>query len=122
MREERHLLLRASARGITPVIVLAALYLALATGNGLAGGALGALAFVLHAVVYGAAATLRAFPPMAQRIAMAAGVVLIVVGAFLAPPWRPTLELGLCICAAAAFAMAFCAVAARAHELRGGDW
>lgn len=122
MREQRNMLLRASARGVTPVILLAALYLALNAGNGLGAGALGALAFVLHAVLNGADATLNAFPATAQRITMVVGVVLIAAGSFLAPPWRAVAELGLALCVAAAFALAFCVVAARAHELRGGEW
>ncbi|MBL8548412.1 MAG: hypothetical protein JNJ73_00400 [Hyphomonadaceae bacterium] len=124
MGDPRHMLLRASARAVTPAILLVALYLALAapSGGGLQAGGLAALAFVLHAMVHGASATLGAFPAVAQKLAMAIGVALIVGSAFAPPAWRAVGELGLAMSVGAGFTLAFCVIAGRAHELRGGEW
>jgi multicomponent Na+:H+ antiporter subunit B len=126
VREAKHTLLRASARRITAVILLVALYLAFRaeTGGGLQAGALAALAFVMHTLIFGAGATLAAVPFAALRIAMAAGLCVLIAGTAApgAIAGRLASEFGLFVTAAASFALAFAAIAGRAHELRDGEW
>lgn len=128
MKRSDQIVAAAAARFHAPLIVLFALTLlaARAPGGGvgfLAGLAL-ALAFVLHALVFGAAAARAAFPPIAARLLIAAGILLACFGAGAprAPYAAQFIEAGLCIATASAAAMLIAVLFGRLPTLRDSEW
>ncbi|MEZ6024243.1 MAG: MnhB domain-containing protein [Hyphomonadaceae bacterium] len=84
MKPGAQIVLAAAARFYTPLIVLLGLSLLAARAPGGGVGFIAGLAFVaaliLHALVFGAAASRAAFPPWIARIALSLGLALALVG------------------------------------------
>ena len=84
MREGAHTALAAAARFYTPLIVLFALTLLIVrpagAGVGLIAGLAFLLAFIVHALVFGAAAARAAAAPPLMRVIAALGLVAAVLG------------------------------------------
>lgn len=78
-----HSILRTSAKALIPPIVLFALYVQFhgdfGPGGGFQAGVIGAVAIILHALIYGLDGTKRVIPP-ALTISLAALGVLIYAG------------------------------------------
>lgn len=93
-------------------------------GAGLVAGLLLVLGLIAHALVLGSAASRRAVAPYAWRVV--GGLALCaLIGAACAPDWpyaRWLAEAGVAAAIAAAGALAFNALAARAPTMRDEDW
>jgi len=119
----------ASAAGLyVPLIALFALTLvwtrAPGSGAGFLGGAAFALALVLHALVFGAAASRAAFPPTAARIVLVLAVIAVMAAGGL-PEWRyagQAIEAGVFAATATASALIVAALFGRAPTLRDAEW
>lgn len=119
---------RAAAQLYAPLIALfsLSLFVVRAPGSGIgfiAGLGFG-LVFVLHALVFGAAASKRALPPLVSKLLLVAGVGGAFAGAALTH-WRlaPVLvEAGLFAATAAASSLIVIVVFGRAPTLRDADW
>jgi multisubunit Na+/H+ antiporter MnhB subunit len=128
MKRSTHVVLAAAARLYAPLIVLFAFALmamrAPGGGVGFLGGLAFGLAFLLHALVFGAAAARAAFPPFAARLLLAAGVGAAMLGAG-APglPYAPQLiEGGLFTATAAAAALIASVLFGRLPTLSDTEW
>lgn len=128
MRPGAQIILSHAARLYAPVMALFALTLLAAyapgAGIGLIAGLAFALAFALHALVFGAQASRTAFPPAASRVALALGLVAVVVGAGV-PGWTfasRLVEAGLFALSAAAAALVVQVLFGRAPMLRDSEW
>lgn len=124
MRAGAHVVLRAAAKLHTPLIVLLALSLfvvrAPGGGVGLVAGLAFALALILHALVFGAAAARRAAPPMLARALVGLGLIAAVLG--VAAPrllYAPQIvEAGLFAVTAGALSLVIAVLVGRAPTLR----
>jgi multisubunit Na+/H+ antiporter MnhB subunit len=112
------------ARFYTPLIVLFALSLlavrAPAGGVGFVAGLAGALALVVHALVFGADAARKAVPPALARALLAVGLIAAAAGAG-APRWPfapQVLEAGLFAVTVAAVSLVLAVLIGRAPTLR----
>ncbi len=117
-----------AARLYAPLIALFALTLVVARapgdGAGFLAGLMFALAFVLHALIFGAAAAREAFPPLAARIVVALGIVCAAAGAGL-PGWAYAallIEAGVFAATVGAAALVVIVLFGRAPTLRDADW
>lgn len=126
MKPGAHVVLGAAARTYGPLIALFALTLLVARAPGagvgfIAGLAFG-LAFVMHALVFGAAASRAAMPALALRALLAGGLIASLVGAGTTPPFAPQLiEGGLFATTAAAAALIVLVLFGRAPTLRDAE-
>jgi len=127
MKPGAHAVLAAAARAYAPLIALFAFALLATrpagTGIGFLAGLAFALVIVLHALVFGAGAARRAFPPWACRLALASGLGLALLGAGAARlAFAPQLiEAGAFAATAAAAALITAALFRRAPTLRDGE-
>lgn len=128
MKPGAQIILSHAARLYAPVMALFALTLlagyAPGAGIGLIAGLAFALAFALHALVFGAQASRTAFPPAAARIVLALGLVAAAAGAGV-PGWTfaPRLvEAGVFAVTAAAAALIIQVLFGRAPMLRDAEW
>lgn len=75
-----HLVLRATAKLLIPLIIVFALYVQFhgdyGAGGGFQAGAIFAAAIILYALVFGVHAAKRAVPPWAVRIGISLGVLI----------------------------------------------
>jgi multisubunit Na+/H+ antiporter MnhB subunit len=122
------IIMAAAARLHAPLILMFALSLfvtrAPGGGVGLLAGLAFALAFVLHALVFGAAASRGAFPPTLARLILAAGVGAALAGAG-APglDYAPRLvEGGLFAATASGAALIVSVLFGRIPTLRDAEW
>lgn len=126
MRSAGQIALANATRALTPAIAFLALLFAAEEipGAGVAGGLLLGLGAIAYAIVFGAAAARRAFPPLAWRVI--AGLALVgLIACACAPDWsygRRFAEACLAAALAAALALAFTALAGRAPMLRDEEW
>ncbi len=117
---------RSAAKALSPLAALLGVGATMSgvAGAGLAGGALIGLSITLHALVFGEAAARRAFGAFAWRALIACA--LGAGGAAVCAPdgtYAPLLgEAAAAGSVAAAIALAFTALAARAPTLRDEDW
>ncbi|MDX2238891.1 MAG: hypothetical protein NW203_15105 [Hyphomonadaceae bacterium] len=114
--DARHTLQRAAGKTWAPFAFLFALHMAASAGpiGALAGGALTALAVATHALLFGAARTLAAFPLPALRGAMLVGVVAAAASAWApAPLAAMAANGGLFLASAGALSVAALAVLRR---------
>lgn len=124
MKLGAHTVLAAAARFYTPLIVLFALTLLAGRPAGGGIGFIAALAFLLaflvHALVFGAAAARRAAPPLAMRTLAAFGLLACATGAAVrgAPFARELLEAGVFVLTAGGGALAVVVLFGRAPTLR----
>jgi multisubunit Na+/H+ antiporter MnhB subunit len=121
-------IIASAARAYGPLIALVALSLLAtwpaASGVGFVAGLLFALALALHALVFGAAASSRAFPAFVWRGLAAGGLIAACVGVG-APTFvfAPALiEGGLFAVTAAMGALVISVLFGRAPTLRDGEW
>ncbi len=128
MKAGVQIVLTNAARLYAPLIALFALTLTAARvpgeGVGFISGVMFALAFVVHALIFGAAASRAAFPPFAMKLMLALGVCAVAAGAGL-PAWpfaAHILEAGLFAVVASAAALVVVVLFGRAPMLRDGDW
>lgn len=121
-------MISATARLYAPLIVLFALsLLAVApsgSGIGFVAGLAASLALMLHALVFGAAASARAFPPWLSRVFVALGLATASVsvgvpGLAFAPR---IVEVGAFLLTQGACALVIVALFGRAPTLRDGEW
>lgn len=121
-------MISATARLYAPLIVLFALsLLAVApsgSGIGFVAGLAAGLALMLHALVFGAAASARAFPPWLSRVFVALGLATASVsvgvpGLAFAPR---IVEAGAFLLTQGACALVIVALFGRAPTLRDGEW
>jgi multisubunit Na+/H+ antiporter MnhB subunit len=122
-----HVTLLAASRFYAPLIVFTALsVLVLRDASGgvgfIAGGAC-AMALALHALVFGAAASRRAFPPVVARVVLVVGLLATVASASLPDAaFAPQLsEGGLFAATTAGAQLVFAVLIGRAPTLRDGD-
>jgi hypothetical protein len=124
MKPGAHIAARAAVRFYTPLIILLALAIlfsrAPGVGVGFMAGLTLALALTAHALVSGANAARRAFPPAIARTLLALGVIATAAGAgvprlIIAPQ---LLEGGLFLVTAAASALVLAVLLGRAPTLR----
>lgn len=119
-----HFVVRAAARLYTPLVLLFALSLFVARpaggGVGFIAGLAFALALVLHALVFGAAAARQAIPSVIARAMFALGLIAVIaaVGAPGLPFASRIVEAGLFLITAGGAALVIVALAARAPTLR----
>jgi hypothetical protein len=128
LRPGAHIILVSAARLYTPLILLFALTLAAARapggGVGFMMGLAFALAFVLHGLVFGAEGLRAAFPAMAMRLLLAAGILVTLAGAG-APALRfsaQAVEAGLAVTTASAASLVVTVLFGRPPTLRDADW
>lgn len=128
MKPGAQIILVSAARLYTPLILLFALTLFAARapggGVGFMAGLAFALAFVLHGLVFGAAGLRAAFPPLAMRLLLAAGMAIALAGAG-GPGLRfsaQAVEAGLALTTAASASLVIAALFGRAPTLRDADW
>jgi hypothetical protein len=128
MKPVAHIGLQAAARAYTPLIALFAALLAATypagSGVGLFAGFVFAALHALHMLVYGAAASRAALPPLVSRGLFAAGL-LLAVAAIGAPSWvyaGRVGETGLFLVAASGFALLMNVLVGRAPSMRDEDW
>ncbi len=128
MKPGNHIVLAAAARLYLPIMALFALSLfatrTAGSGVGLLAGLVFALAFGLHALVFGASAARMAFPPLAARAGLAIGLLAGLVTAIV--PSRAVAaqlaELGLFAATASGAALMLIVLMGRAPTLRDEDW
>ncbi|MEZ5996002.1 MAG: hypothetical protein R3C25_09620 [Hyphomonadaceae bacterium] len=124
MRSEGNPLAANTAALFVPLAALFSLFLVMAGGGGdgraLAGGLMLGLAIAMHALVFGAAAAQRAFPPSLARILAAVGVCVAVAAPGLpgVPYVQQAGEAGLFVAAASAAAIVVQVSFGRAPALR----
>lgn len=128
MKPGAQIVLSNAARLYAPLIALFALTLVVARapgeGVGFIAGLMFALAFVVHGLIFGAAASRAAFPPLAARLCLALGIISAACGAGL-PGWRfsqVAIEAGLFAATASAAALIVIVLFGRAPMLRDADW
>lgn len=121
-------IIASAARAYGPIIALVALsLLALwpaSSGVGFVAGLMFALSLALHALVFGAEASRRAFPMVAWRLLAAGGLILACVGVG-APRLAVApmlIEGGLFALTAAMGALTIAVLFGRAPTLRDGEW
>jgi len=119
--------IRAAGQLYAPLIALFALSLLATRAPGAGAGFIAGLAFalvlVLHALVFGAAAAKRAWPPLAAQALVAFGVCAALAGA--GAQWRfaPVLaEAGVFAATAGAASLIIVVSFGRAPTLRDADW
>jgi multisubunit Na+/H+ antiporter MnhB subunit len=123
-----HILISATARLYAPLIVLFALSLLAGwpseSGVGFFAGLAVGLALMLHALVFGAIASARAFPPWLSRVFLALGLVIASGGAGLPGlVFAPRLiEAGAFLATFGGCALVITALFGRAPTLREGEW
>lgn len=116
MPDARHALQRAAGKTWAPFAFLFALHLAASAGpiGAVAGGALAALVVATHALLFGAAQTLSAFPLPALRGAILVGVLAAAAAAWAPAPFAAmTASGGLFLACAGALSAAVLAVLQR---------
>jgi multisubunit Na+/H+ antiporter MnhB subunit len=117
----------AGIRLYAPLIVLLALTLlvlrAPGTGVGFVAGIVTALALVAHMLVFGAAESRRAFPPVFARVLTALGMAALLAGAgFSGLTLAPQIgEAGLFVLTVSTANLVFTVLIGRAPTLREGD-
>jgi|GEM_PF-1935719 len=123
MKPGAHIVVARAARTFAPLLALFALTLVTARAPGEGVGAVSAvalmLALALHALVFGAAAFMAAFPPLLMRWLAALGVIAALAGAG-APEWRyapQAIEAGLFVTASAGAALIIAVLFGRAAAL-----
>lgn len=128
MRPGADPVLSAAVRFFAPLLALFAASLlvwrAPGAGAGFLAGLSAALVIVLHALVFGARASQRAFPPVLARLCVGVGVGLALAGAGL-PRWAyapQAIEAGAFAATAGAAALVVAALFGRAPTLRDADW
>lgn len=128
MKAGGQVVLANAARLYAPLVALFALSLVVARapgeGAGFLSGLMFALAFVLHALIFGAAAARLAFPPLAARLLVALGVAGAAIGAGL-PRWMYApliIEAGVLAATVGAAALVIVSLFGRAPTLRDADW
>lgn len=128
MKRGAHVVATAVARLYTPLALVFAFTIiamrAPGAGVGFVAGLAFALALLLHALVFGAAAAKAAFPPLASRLVMALGLGVALSGAG-APrlPYAPQLiEAGLFAVTIAAASLMIAALFGRLPTLRDAEW
>lgn len=128
MKPGASIVLASAARLYAPLLVLFALTLvalrAPGAGVGFVAGLAFALALVLHALVFGAAASRAAFPPVFARCLLALGVIAAVIGAGV-PAWpyaARLIEAGAMGATIGAAALIVSVLFGRAPTLREGEW
>ncbi|MBN8606818.1 MAG: hypothetical protein J0L81_07860 [Caulobacterales bacterium] len=121
-------IIASAARTYGPIVALVALsLLALwpaASGVGFVAGLMFALSLALHALVFGAEASRRAFPALAWRLLAAGGLIVVCVGVG-APRLafaQALIEGGLFALTAAMAALTLGVLFGRAPSLRDGEW
>jgi multisubunit Na+/H+ antiporter MnhB subunit len=118
-----YVVLAAAARLYAPLLVLLAGSLlvtrAPGSGVGVLAGLVFGLALALHALVFGAAASRKAFPPVVARAVLAAGVLAALTGAPASTQWA---EAGLFLATSAALALILAVLFARAPTLSEAEW
>lgn len=141
MRSDPHMILRVVAKGLIPLIILFALYVQFhgeySPGGGFQAGVLMAVAIILHSLIFGITATMKAIPPIAPQILSALGVVIYagtgvlslfadmhylnydVVGQI---PGIITIEIGVLFAVSGAMVSIFYAFAGRAPDIADEDW
>lgn len=128
MRPGSQFVMRAAARLHMPLIVLFAAYLLAARsgggGVGFIAGLVFALAFILHVLVFGAAAARQAVPPQAARGALMLGLigVLAAAGAPGLPNAVQIEEASLFVLTIGACALTITVLVGRAPTMREEDW
>lgn len=128
MRRSSQVVALSAARLFGPLMALFALSLFVArapgAGVGLLAGLTFALALLLHALVFGAAAARTAAPPAAARVLLSLGLIAAASGAC-APAWSGAdvaIEGGLFVATAGACALIQSALMGRAPSLRDEGW
>lgn len=128
MKAGGHIVLSNAARLYAPLVALFALTLVVARapgeGAGFLSGLMFALAFVLHALIFGAAAARGAFPPFAARLLIALGIGCAAAGAGL-PGWTYAalaIEAGAFAATVGAAALVVIVLFGRVPTLRDADW
>lgn len=127
MKAGAHVVIAAAARLYAPIILLFALTLfsarAPGEGVGFLAGLAFALAFALHALVFGADAARAALPPRLLRVilALGAGVALAAAGAPALSFAPQAIEAGTFAAVAAACALIVIVLFGRAPTLRDAD-
>lgn len=122
----RQLVAGGAARLYGPLLLLAAFAL-LATAApgrsmGLAAGLTGALAVVLHALVFGAAAVRRAWPPVVARAVFVIGALAGLAGVSRTSPDAPVIaDAGACLMSLAGASLLVQVLFARAPALEADD-
>lgn len=117
----------AAVRLYAPLIVFFAVTLLVlrdaGSGVGFVAGCVFAMALALHALVFGSAAALKAFPTVLARLLVAVGALTSVAGAMIssAPYASELVEAGLCAATAAGAQLIFSVLIGRAPTLREGD-
>ena len=80
MNSDHHVILRVVSKGLIPVIALFAFYVQFhgeyGPGGGFQAGVIIAVAVILHALIFGVPAAMRAVPPIFTRCLAAFGVLL----------------------------------------------
>lgn len=128
MKATSHHVPVAAARLYLPLMALFALSLfatrTAGSGVGLLAGTIFALALAVHALVFGALAARKAFPPIAARCGLASGLLAGLTGA-IAPSLAVAAqlaELGLFLATASGAALALTVLMGRAPTLHEEDW
>lgn len=123
---DAHVVLGASARLVIPISAVFALVLlvngAPGDGVGMRAGLMFSLAMVVHALVFGVAAAISAFPTWAARGTLASGAAIVSFAAA-SPNYRFSgqfLEAGLFATVVAATALVMAVMIGRAPALRDG--
>ncbi len=121
-------MIAATARLYAPLIVLFALSLLAGwpagSGVGFFAGLVFGLALALHALVFGAGAAQRAFPPWSCRVFMTFGLIAACAGAGLPGLGFASrlVEAGLFTLTIGGLALMIVALFGRAPTLRDGEW
>lgn len=128
MKATSDVIVVAAARFFAPLTALFALMLLAGRGAGSGVGFVAGLGFglvlMLHALTFGSAAARGAFPTIAARLALAAGVGAVCAGAGL-PAWSfagQLIEAGAFLSTVAAAALILHVIFGRAPTLRDGEW
>lgn len=150
MKGDHHMILRVIAKCLLPLILIYAFYVQfhgeVGAGGAFQAGVVLAVALILHSLVFGLTATMRAVPPWFTRALSAVGVLVYAgVGVwamlnggayleyqalFLEPPGGHDgqhagiiiIELGVLFAVSGGLSTIFYALAGRVAEIRDEDW
>lgn len=128
MKPVAHIGLQSAARAYTPLIALFAALLLATYPAGSGVGLIAAFAFAalhaLHMIVFGAAASRAALPPMMSRALIVIGLLLC-LAAMSSPLWRYAAqvgEAGLFLVGASGLALVLNVLVGRVPSLRDEEW